>query len=59
MTDEQAAIFCIAFAVIAPLVLYGIAVLLTRKKRPQQIDWVAHRHRTIARNGFKSRLGAR
>jgi hypothetical protein len=28
-------------------------------KRPFQTDRVAERHRKIARNGFKSRMGAR
>jgi hypothetical protein len=29
------------------------------RSRPRETDWVARRKRKIARNGFKSRMGAR
>jgi uncharacterized membrane-anchored protein YhcB (DUF1043 family) len=47
------------------VVLAGIFVgmllvgLFSKPKQPFQTDWVADRQRKIARNGFKSRMGAR
>lgn len=60
MSDEQAAIFCLAVAVIGSFALYGLRAWIRRidRNRPR-FDHVPVRHRRIAHNGFKSRMGAR
>ena len=49
--------------VVAACIVPGIVALLApRKPKPRrfvQRDVVAHRHRAIARSGFKSRMGVR
>ena len=54
MTDDQV----IGFVFLAPIFILVIAAFLTRKVDRER-DWVAERHRKIARNGFKSRIGAK
>ena len=36
-----------------------LVAVFSKPQRPFQTDWVAEKHRKIARNGFKSRMGAR
>jgi hypothetical protein len=42
-----------------PLIVVAVAAVITHedRDRKRRRDWVAERHRIIARNGFKSRLG--
>jgi hypothetical protein len=54
MTDDQV----IGFVFLAPIFLIALAAFMTRKADKGR-DWVAERHRKIARNGFKSRIGAK
>lgn len=55
MTESQA----IGFVFFGPILLLWIATMLTKRTDRTRSDWVAERHRKIARNGFKSRIGAK
>jgi hypothetical protein len=54
-------LICVLMAVAAIWTYIGLSKLVqwVDRSRPREIDWVAQRKRRIARNGFKSRMGAR
>ena len=54
MTNEQV----IGFVFLAPVFILFVAAVLTAKTDRER-DIIAERHRKIARNGFKSRLGVK
>jgi hypothetical protein len=54
MTDEL--YFGLA---LLPVILLSLYALVRHTDNSRPTDWVARRHRQIARNGFKSRMGVR
>jgi hypothetical protein len=61
MTDGQVIGFVVLSPTLAIAAWLGLRYLLNLidRNRPRQQDWVAEHKRRIARNGFKSRMGAR